>query len=506
MDDSTYTATEPPLLEGGVVRPFSVLLAKLHQNHIAYCYWKSSRRVETALSGESDLDLLVAKEDQYRAQGTLIDSGFKCFPAVAYRDHPAIASFLAHDAASGRIVHVHLHVRLVIGGKLFKNYRIPWEDMVLARAVCHPELLIRVLDSADEALLLVVRACLELRRTDVVALRDWTALRRKFELDRKALAIRLDRAELRDRALEVFPGDLADLVTDAVFGGQMLPGPRRLRRRVRRELAAWRVCNSLEASLRSGMRVAFWLAGGLNDRFFHLARPWRRLAPGGGCVTAVIGVDGSGKTTVVAAIREWLGAEVDVVPIYFGTGGGRPSLLLLPLKLMVPLFTRLLRTKPKGSSHGRVSSGAPGPVYSVLLMGWAGVLAVEKRIKLLAARRGAERGVLVIADRYPQDEDLTYNDGPLLIRLKWAPHWLRGFEGRAYALARRLPPDLVIKLDVTPETAATREPNMDPAVIRDRIEAARRLNFAGARVVRVDAEQPLAAVLRTVKSEIWDIL
>ena len=101
-------------------------------------------------------------------------------------------------------------------------------------------------------------------------------------------------------------------------------------------------------------------------------------APGGGRVVAVIGIDGSGKSTVVATIRAWLGQEIDVVPIYFGTGGGRPSLILWPFKLMVPLITLLLRTKPQGASHGKISNRPPGLLYSVLLMVWATVVAVEK--------------------------------------------------------------------------------------------------------------------------------
>jgi hypothetical protein len=64
-------------------------------------------------------------------------------------------------------------------------------------------------------------------------------------------------------------------------------------------------------------------------------------------------------------------------------------------------------------------------------------------------------------------------------------------------------PDLVIKLEVLPETAARREPDMAPALIRERIADLRRLTFASARVVRVDAEKPLADVIRAVKREIW---
>ena len=39
------------------------LLEGFHGSDIGYCYWKSSRRVQAALSGESDLDLLVARSD-----------------------------------------------------------------------------------------------------------------------------------------------------------------------------------------------------------------------------------------------------------------------------------------------------------------------------------------------------------------------------------------------------------------------------------------------------------
>ena len=114
--------------------------------------------------------------------------------------------------------------------------------------------------------------------------------------------------------------------------------------------------------------------------------------------------------------------------------------------------------------------------------------------------------MVVITDRYPQDEIVGFNDGPLLTRLSKVPAWLRTVESAAYALARRLPPDLVLKLDVRPETAATREPDMDPDLIPRRMAELRRLTFASARVATVDAERPLEDVIRAVKREIWQLL
>lgn len=498
------------LVAPSVARPPLPLLMQIldefRRQELAYCHWRSRRRLPLALAGGSDLDLLIAREQQHRARAILLGQGFKHFPELPHRDHPALSSWLGYDEASGRIVHLHLHFRLVLGTPLFKNYRLPWEDTILRRAEWHPALPVRVLDAASEALLLVVRAVVEPSWTDPVAMRQRSARRRKFEADREDLHACLARPVLRERAAEVFPGDLADLVTDAWFRPRPLEGQRQLRRRLRRELSAYRLNSLVEAQLRVAARAFLCVAGVVNKRGLHLARPYGRRSPGGGCIAAVIGVDGSGKSTMTAALRHWLGGEIDVMPVYFGTGAGRPGLLLLPFKLLAPLAGRLLPTKPKGASHGRISDRPPGPLYSVLIIVWAIAAAAEKRSKLRAAYRAAGRGLVVLTDRFPQNEDADYNDGPLLPRLRGVPRRLQVAEERTYALAGRPPPDLVLRLDVSPETAARREPDMDATVIRKRIEAARRLEFRGARVVPVDAERPLAEVIRAAKREIWSLL
>lgn len=495
-----------PSTESQALPKLRAVLTDFHRHNIRYCYWKSTRRIHAVLRGEGDLDLLVGRSDQHRAEMILLARDFKLFPMLGSRDHPSLLSFLGHDEASGRIVHVHLHFRLIVGKRLLRNYRIPWEDMVLAGAFLHRALQIRLLEPTIEAVLLAVRSCVELRRSDPVALRIWRAAKRKFALDRADVAGRVDPAALRDRAAVLLNAELADLLVDAICGKRELEGQSRFRRRVVTYLSAFRTYNAFEAGLRSAWRTLLWAAGNMNRHLFLLPRPWSRRAPGGGCVIAIVGVDGSGKTTVATAIRAWLGSEIDVVPIYFGTGEGRPSPLLRLFKSMVPLARRMLPTKPRGASHGKVSDRPPGLLYSLLLMMWAAIVAREKRNKLLAARRGAQRGLVIITDRYPQNETGAFNDGPLLSRLPRAPQWLRRFETAAYRLAQRLPPDLVIRLDVFAETAARREPDMDPALVRQRITELQRLTFAGARIVPVDAEQPLFEVIRVVKREVWRML
>ena len=97
------------------------LLADFEREGIAYCYWKSSRRVRAALASKTDLDLLVDYADRQTVERLLAYRGYKFFRPVASRDHPALASYFGYDDLTGRLVHVHLHFNLVSGEALLRR-------------------------------------------------------------------------------------------------------------------------------------------------------------------------------------------------------------------------------------------------------------------------------------------------------------------------------------------------------------------------------------------------
>ena len=105
-DEHEMDIMPSPRSESLTLSVLRAALADLHRHHISYCYWKSGRNIHSALAGERDLDLLVARQDQHRVAMLLLALGFKLFPAVASRDHPSVVSFLGHDEASGRLVHI----------------------------------------------------------------------------------------------------------------------------------------------------------------------------------------------------------------------------------------------------------------------------------------------------------------------------------------------------------------------------------------------------------------
>src|SRR5262249_14641244 len=154
--------------------------------------------------------------------------------------------------------------QLIVGERLLKNYQIAWEEALLTRAILHPTLPVRILEPTSEAVLLVVRACLELRRLDLMTLFLWKATTQKFALDRAELSARVDRASVRERAGELLSEDLAEFVADAFFSQQPLQTRIALRRRMEKHFSAYRSYNTVEARMRSAGRALLWCAGSLN--------------------------------------------------------------------------------------------------------------------------------------------------------------------------------------------------------------------------------------------------
>jgi thymidylate kinase len=499
----TSRTLRAPAAETGVLSVYARLIDALARAGVAWCYWKSSRRTAEALAGKTDLDILVGRASQHEARRVLLECGFRLFLPVADRADLTVECYLAHDEPSGQIAHVDLHTRLTLGGALLRTHWLPWEDALIRRAGPSADSGLPLLDPVSEAVLLVVRSSLELRWFGPIMARKWSLATRKFALDRALLASRVEREAVRARAEELLGARIAAPLAEALFDPRPLQKQHDLRRRVRQTVARFRTCGVLEAVLRGwwrGLRVA---ADALNRQLLHWPHPWNRRVRGGGAIVAVIGVDGAGKSTLVRGLREWLQSEVDVLPLYFGSGDGRPSWFLAPLKALLPLASLLVARKPRGSSRGELTDAAPSLGYALLLAIWATVLAVEKRAKLRAARQAARRGMVVITDRFPQDEIPDFNDGPLLPRLGYAPRWLRAFEASCYALAREVRPDLVIKLVAPPELIASREATMDPHVIQSRTAAVGRLMLGGAGITTISASQPVAEVVRIASIAVW---
>lgn len=483
---------------------------------VGYCHWKSNEHLRPAALGETDLDLLVDRAAAVQVAQVLSEAGYKRMMAVAARSYVGIEDYLALDQATGKLVHLHLHHRLVVGEKFLKGYRLPWEDRLLATRQLDRDTGIHVSAPEMELLILLIRAALKLRRRETLGFGRGGSIDADFMREFRWLAARIDSALLQARATELLGPHAASVLGAIVAGGPDRTSLRRLRQAMRGSAEAWRTYPAIEATRRRWLREWNARSARLWSRLTGRRRVTRFQNPRGGVIIAFLGADGSGKSTVTQAVTSWLSWRIEVVPLYLGFGDGPVSGVRKPLQALKSLYARRhgSATLPASAQASPRAARAPSvrdvpkAVWRIL---WSWSVVREKRARIREAQQGRNLGLTVICDRYPQAQIMALGDGPLMSY--WVDHpwgWLRAaarWELEAYRRLETVAPDLVIKLHVTPEVSARRKRDVSLDSLARRVEVVRQVQFGNdTRVAQVDATQSLAQVLLDTKRIVWEAL
>ena len=488
---------------GGLVR-------RLRDAEVAYCHWKSNEHLAASLAGLTDLDVLVARGAIPRLAAALADTSFRRTESLGARRYPGIESYLGLDAATGTVLHLHLHYQLTVGERYLKGYRLPWEEHLLATRRAG-EGGVLVPEPSLELLLLLVRSALKLRTRDRILAdggRPWPSGGAAREL--AWLRERADQVRLEALASSLLGTPAAHVVREMLAA----PAPTvrhfgALARAARPALEACRTFGPAEARLRRWIREGQRLAGDASWWPGSGARPSRRALPQGGLVIAFVGPDGAGKSTLVHAVHGWLATHLDARMVYFGSGQGPVSPWRRALQGVAAVVRHARGGHPvateghvlrRGRSRSRLRS-----LGDAL---WVMALARERRRCAAFARRARNLGCIVLCDRFPQSE-VPGNEGPTVAHWQEHPSWWRRAAARseraAILAAEQLRPDLVVKLRVDYGVARHRKPDTPEDQLALKLDILSRLEFASAlRVVEVDANRALPEVLRDVQRLVWE--
>lgn len=217
---------------------------------------------------------------------------------------------------------------------------------------------------------------------------------------------------------------------------------------------------------------------------------------------AVVGCDGTGKSTLTHDLVKRLSNDGPAVRRYLGLVSGETGDKIKRLPLIGPRLERRLAAK---AAHAQdMKNKLPNAWGALVMYG----LSLWRAAHLRRVVRLAERGVLVITDRYPQAEIAGFRyDGPGLGMAR-SHHWLvrklAAREQRLYERMAEIRPALVIKLDIDLATSQSRKPDHGTAELTDKIAVMKRLRFNGAPIFDLDTRAPYADVfekaLRAVAS------
>jgi hypothetical protein len=168
-----------------------------------------------------------------------------------------------------------------------------------------------------------------------------------------------------------------------------------------------------------------------------------------------------------------------------------------------------LRPAPKAVVKGDGDPRVTPP--SLARLAWILSLSRERLRRARTARRAKGLGMIVLSDRFPQSQFPGWNDGPRLTPWletgSWSVREAARRERAAFTAVELSPPDLVVKLHVSPEEASRRKPETPADQVRRGVELLLRLRFPSTtRVVDLNAEEPLSDVVLKAKQAVWDTI
>jgi thymidylate kinase len=234
---------------------------------------------------------------------------------------------------------------------------------------------------------------------------------------------------------------------------------------------------------------------------------------------AIVGGDGAGKSTAVEALSAWLAKNFQTTTLHMGKPAWSWTTKLvrgvLKIGQVVGLYPLEVTFRETINQESRLSPGYPWLVREVCR-------ARDRYGAYVKARRFANRGGLVILDRFPVPE-IQIMDG-LLTRLfieqlmagpradqflsprpddRLAQLLVKHEESYYYQIT---PPELLIVIRVDPETAVQRKTDEDAAAVRERSTKIWNLDWAHTQAHVIDGSQSKTEVLTKLKALIWSQL
>ena len=211
---------------------------------------------------------------------------------------------------------------------------------------------------------------------------------------------------------------------------------------------------------------------------------------------AVVGCDGSGKSTVTEALRLWMSERQPTQICHLGKQSGNIGRRIARLPLLGGKLDKSIHAKAQKAQTDK----GPG-VGAALVIYLFSMRRVRRFARMMKLR---EAGNAIIGDRFPQLGVPGPMDGLGLAnaRQDGIVGWLARAERRRYAAMVANKPDLVLRLNVSLDVAMARKPDHRASSLARKVADVPRLTFEGAPIVEIDAELPLAEVLAQAKAAI----
>lgn len=242
-----------------------------------------------------------------------------------------------------------------------------------------------------------------------------------------------------------------------------------------------------------------------NDSFLTLGTTMRDKSGAMAPLIAIIGSDGSGKSTVAEHILEWIGRYGPAGQAHLGKQSGNVGRAIGQWPLVGAAMDRLIRRKADDVNERLKEDKQPTLLPALVISAFT--LRRKRRFKRMLAMR--KQGLIVVTDRYPQVAVPGAYDGPGFPDSPGGSRLVLGLARREQAMFEWMAsyrPDLVLRLNVDVDTAFARKPDHRRDALARKIAVTPYLTYSGAPIVDIDANQPLEQVFKDAEAAVARVM
>jgi|26BtaG_2_1085354.scaffolds.fasta_scaffold00002_250 thymidylate kinase len=464
------------------------LFKSFHKENILYCHWKSNEHLDVSFRGDTDFDVLFDISQKAEVKRIFSENGFVLFTPPFNRRYDEIEDFIGIDYEQNRIIHFHTHYNLEIGTSGLKEYRYVIEDKVLATRIFSSDFNCYIIDPRYEFLLLIIRLTLKVRP-------DWKA---NFKNNKEIILGNIELDWLKERVsfeelLELIfymkiPFTEED-IRKIYYNGFEYNSLYSLSTQKNRIKYLERE-SDLKIKANKWSKWIYFQTGRVlrKTQIAYIVK--QRVNLNGGFSIAVLGSDGSGKSTQMTELKRIFSSKIDIESFYLGSNKGSRSNTRKVLEFL----------------RDKTSISKLRVFEQLLSLSLALNIGMEKQSRLKKAKKLKHKGLLVLFDRFPQNKTYGFNDGPALTKTINTNNpifrKIGKFEQKLYTPSLDRYPDIIFKLRADPVVLSKRR-NMTLEDINRKQNGILEFSFDNkTKVIEIDANQKIEEVTSSILKEI----
>lgn len=487
---------------------------------VEYCHWKSNEHLDEGLNGLTDMDVLASKANLEICREKLKELKFlNTNPQFGSR-YSDVEEWIGFDEETGKLVHLHLHYKIVTGKKHVKEYVLPFEKITLANAIKDKVEDVFIMDPNLEIIILYVRLVLKtLERKYLKALMGEFVIPKDYQLEINYLKGIIDFNKVEDYCKQIFLDDYKDIILIIKYTELDAKSFCKFSKLIRKNLKKGRlypgaIAWTISIYSKVIIKLKVILRYKLNKKSIL-----RKTIKNIGIDITFVGSDGAGKSTLAKDIIEWLSWKIDCESFYLGSGDHYNTLYSRFVKTINSKAKRIREKNRQVSSKQIIKEVTEKNKNSIIkkfydIFNMFYLLNISKRAykNLIKAKSYVNKGGVAIYDRFPQNQFLGINDGPK-IRCRYEDmhnsfvfEYLARKEESYIDKCMNLQPRLVLKLLLPPEVSIQRKPDHNYEEVSKKWEIVKNLKFDKSYVLKIDATQFYESELLEVKRILWEYI